>query len=280
MPPAKRAKRPSATTQPPAPASPPPAPTSPTKPNPDPTNDQPHDQNAIPSPLPPPPLLAEDEEDEEEAILPPSPSPQGQPHPTTTGPPTTTHPGYNALKTFKGQYYTGMAVGGSHTWNYEPGVWRETKEEPDLWRVEFETRKRRAGGKGGSGKEKERRAPEGSGAEVGVEFHWVVVAHQYVKKIDANTYETHLTGSKYKLAHKAASSNTWSVPTVKAQREREVEILEDAKRRVLGLPPVLGGEKVRVERREKGQRRVDELFGVGKGGGEGDEVKKRKRGEG
>jgi hypothetical protein len=32
--------------------------------------------------------------------------------------------GFNAMKSFQGQMYTGMAVGGSHTWNYQPGVWK------------------------------------------------------------------------------------------------------------------------------------------------------------
>ena len=84
---------------------------------------------------------------------------------------------------------------------------------------------------------------------------------QHVKKIDANTYETHLSGSKYKLAHKGASSKSWSIPTVKRQRERGVELLEDAKRRTQGLPPVHAGEKVKVDRKEKGQQKLDSLFG-------------------
>jgi hypothetical protein len=83
---------------------------------------------------------------------------------------------------------------------------------------------------------------------------------QHVKKIDANTYETTLTGSKYKLAHKSAASGSWSVPTVKAQREREIELLEDAKQRVQGLPPVLRSEKVKVAKHEKGQQKLDSLF--------------------
>lgn len=75
--------------------------------------------------------------------------------------------GYNALKSFNGQVYSGMAVGGSHTWNYDQGVWKETKIEPDLWKIDFDTTKRRA-----------KNAPEGSGAAVGTEYHWLVVAHQ------------------------------------------------------------------------------------------------------
>ncbi len=75
--------------------------------------------------------------------------------------------GYNALKSFNGRVYSGMAIGGSHIWNYDQGQWEETKVEPDLWKVDFETTKRRA-----------RNAPKGSGAPVGTEYHWLVVAHQ------------------------------------------------------------------------------------------------------
>lgn len=75
--------------------------------------------------------------------------------------------GYDAMKSFNGQVYKGMAVGGSHTWQYQPGVWRETKVEPDLWEVDFETIKKRA-----------KAAPQGSGAPVGTEYHWLIVAHQ------------------------------------------------------------------------------------------------------
>ena len=74
---------------------------------------------------------------------------------------------YNDLKMHMGQRYSGMAIGGSHTWNYDPGVWKETKEEPDLWRIDYQTNKRRA-----------RNAPKGSGAPVGTEYHWLIVGHQ------------------------------------------------------------------------------------------------------
>ncbi|GAM35086.1 hypothetical protein TCE0_015f03111 [Talaromyces pinophilus] len=151
--------------------------------------------------------------------------------------------GYNALKTFQGQVYSGMAIGGSHTWNYDQGVWKETKVEPDRWEIDYATTKRRA-----------RKAPKGSGVPVGTEYHWFIVGHQ-----------THLVGSKYKLAHKSTSATAWSVPTVKAQRERELDLLEDAKRRVQGLPPVLGTEKAKVStKQEKGQQTLDTLFTKGK----------------
>ncbi|KAJ5626282.1 hypothetical protein N7510_002591 [Penicillium lagena] len=168
---------------------------------------------------------------------------------------------YNAIKTHHGQVYSGMAIGGSHTWNYDPGIWKETKEEPDRWSIDYQTHKRRA-----------RKAPQGSGAPVGTEYHWLIVGHQHVRKVDANTYETHLTGSKYKLAHKTATSSAWSIPTVRGQREREIELLEDAQRRVQGRPPVLAAEKVKVDRKEKGQQRLDALFVRA-----GDQGQKRKR---
>lgn len=63
------------------------------------------------------------------------------------------------------------------------------------------------------------------------------------------------------MAYKSADSNSWSVPTIKKQREREVELLEDAKLRVQGLPPV--SEKVKVEKQEKGQKKLDAMFTQG-----------------
>ncbi|KAL2005570.1 hypothetical protein VTN00DRAFT_10063 [Thermoascus crustaceus] len=217
--------------------------------------------------------------DEEEA---PGASASDDDTTTTIKPPRTPYSGgcgYNALKTHKdGTLYTGMSIGGTHTWTYSPGTWTETKTAPDLWKIDYRTSKHRA-----------RKAPRGFGAPVGTEYHWLIVAHQYVEKMDANTYETHLVGSKYKLAHRGAGKREWSVPTVKGQREREVELLEDAKRRVLGLPPVTAGEKVRdgIGKREKGQMRLDRLFkqvkkegGEGGGGGEVDGGKRKREEEG
>lgn len=75
--------------------------------------------------------------------------------------------GYNALKTFNGQVYSGMTVGSSHSWNYDQGLWKETKIEPDLWNIDYQVTKRRV-----------RRAPKGSGVPVGAQYHWYIVAHQ------------------------------------------------------------------------------------------------------
>lgn len=73
-------------------------------------------------------------------------------------------------------------------------------------------------------------------------------------------------------------SASWSLPKVKQQRERELFLLEDAKRRVEGLPPVLGSEKARVpvgraKAAAAGQRTIDSLFaGSSSGGGKGKSV--------
>jgi hypothetical protein len=122
---------------------------------------------------------------------------------------------YNAYKEFEGQQYTGMKIGRSHKWYYDKGVWKDRKITPDLWEIEYEVTKRRAG-----------KAPEGSGVPVGTEYHWYIMAHQLVKKLDANSYSTTLTGLKYKLAHKRADKDKWNV-TQPTQRKRLIKVLRD-----------------------------------------------------
>ena len=121
---------------------------------------------------------------------------------------------YNEFKEYEGRRYTGMKIGRSHKWYYDPGEWKETKITPDLWRVSYAVTKRRAG-----------RAPEGSGAPLGTEHHWYVVAHQNVAKQSANDYTTSLTGLKFKIAHKRAGSEKWSA-SPKAQRKRMIGFLQ------------------------------------------------------
>lgn len=122
---------------------------------------------------------------------------------------------YEKYKEFEGQQYTGMRIGRSHKWNYDQGVWKETKITPDLWEISYAVTKRRAG-----------RAPEGSGVPVGTEYHWYILAHQNVKKLNANDYTTSMTGLKYKLAHKRADKNKWSA-SAKTQRKRLVKLLQE-----------------------------------------------------
>src|SRR5678809_1570730 len=121
---------------------------------------------------------------------------------------------YNEFKNFVGQQYTGMKIGRSHKWYYDKGVWKETKITPDLWEISYAVTKRRAG-----------KAPDGSGVPVGTEYHWYILAHQNVRKLNANDYSTSLTGLKFKLAHKRADKDKWSTSS-KTQKKRLVKLLQ------------------------------------------------------
>jgi hypothetical protein len=121
---------------------------------------------------------------------------------------------YDAFKEFEGRRYTGMRVGRGHKWNYDPGVWTEKKVTPDQWEIHYAVTKRRVG-----------KAPEGSGVPVGTGYHWYILAHQNVTKLNANEYTTSLTGMKFKLAHRRADKGTWNA-SVQAQRRRLITILK------------------------------------------------------
>ena len=118
---------------------------------------------------------------------------------------------YNEYKEFEGRKYTGMKVGRSHKWYYDKGEWKEKKITPDKWEFTYAVNKKRAG-----------QAPEGSGVPVGTEYHWYILAHQNVRKLDANSYATSMTGLKYKLAHKRVGIKRWS-STENAQREQLIK---------------------------------------------------------
>src|SRR5438477_1526633 len=122
---------------------------------------------------------------------------------------------YNEFKEHEGQRYTGMKIGRSHKWYYDKGEWKEKKITPDMWQISYAVTKRRAG-----------RAPEGSGVPVGTAYHWYVVAHQNVSKLNANDYTTSLAGLKFKIAHMRADSGKWSA-TPKTQRKRMIKFLRE-----------------------------------------------------
>lgn len=122
---------------------------------------------------------------------------------------------YDEFKNYEGQQYTGMKVGRSHKWYYDEGEWKEKKITPDLWQFSYAVTKRRAG-----------RAPEGSGVPVGTEYHWYILGHQNVAKLNANDYTTSMTGLKFKIAHKRADSGKWSA-SARAQRRRMIKFLSD-----------------------------------------------------
>ena len=126
---------------------------------------------------------------------------------------------YDELKQHGGRTYSGMKVGRTHVWDYPDGRWRERKVTPDLWQFNFASSKSRKG----------RGAPEGSGVPVDTEYHWFIQAHQFVRKLDANTYETYMEGLKHKLAHRRATAHTWSTGSSKQRTEqaRLIAVLEE-----------------------------------------------------
>jgi hypothetical protein len=121
---------------------------------------------------------------------------------------------YDRYKKYQGEQYTGMKVGGTHKWYYDKGEWRERKLTPDDWQIYYKTPKRRAG-----------TAPDESGVPVGTEYNWLIVSHQRVTKLDANTYMTCMEGRKFKVAHKRAGKDTWSA-SEKTQRKHVIAYLE------------------------------------------------------
>jgi hypothetical protein len=123
--------------------------------------------------------------------------------------------GYDAFKTFGGRQYTGMKIGRSHKWYYDKGEWKEKKITPDMWEIFYSVTKRRAG-----------KAPKGSGAPVGTGYHWYIMAHQNVLKLNANDYSTTLSGLKYKVSHKRATSEKWSGSPA-AQRKSMIKFLKE-----------------------------------------------------
>ena len=124
---------------------------------------------------------------------------------------------YDDVKEFEGETYSGMAVGGEHTWLYPNGLWKETKVAPDRWDFTFN-----------SIKDRERSAPPESGVPVGTEYHWYILADQRVRKIDADSYTTFMSGVKYKLAHKRPHWRKWSseYPDQPSETETLINILE------------------------------------------------------
>lgn len=126
---------------------------------------------------------------------------------------------YDDLKEFAGELYTGMPVGGRHTWIYTGAVWRERKVAPDEWEFTLTSVKRR-----------DRNAPIGSGVPLDTQFHWFLLAHQWVRKLDGDSYHTFMSGTKHKIAHKRPSWRTWSsgYPNQRSDDDRIGAVLEEA----------------------------------------------------
>jgi hypothetical protein len=136
--------------------------------------------------------------------------------------------GYDDVKQAAGRRYTGMKVGRSHHWEYPDGVWVERKTTPDKWAIHFTSQKRRKG----------RGAPAGSGAAVGAEYHWFILAHQRARKLDANTYATDMVGAKHMVAFRQPGWERWSSQFKghKTQKQRLLAILREALQAVEAAP--------------------------------------------
>lgn len=76
------------------------------------------------------------------------------------------------------------------------------------------------------------KAPVGSGAAVGTEYHWFFAPlSQSARKLDANRYQMHLEGLKWKVGFRPATSATWDYEwkkTGKTARQRMIGILAQA----------------------------------------------------
>lgn len=148
---------------------------------------------------------------------------------------------YESLKEHDGQRYTGVRVGDGHDWIYPDGRWRETKTAPDRWRVTFTSDKRRT-----------RPAPPGSGAKTGTRYHWYLIAHQRVRKLDEDTYATRLEGHKFKLGHQRPAWRRFSYG-YEDQPGLLARVIEALETRL---------EEVRALRRD-GQARLEAFAGPG-----------------
>jgi hypothetical protein len=155
---------------------------------------------------------------------------------------------YDQVKEYNGKRYTGMRVGRSHTWRYEPGEWKERKVTPDRWEFRYAVVKRRAG-----------RAPEGSGAPLGTSHHWYIVADQVVTKLDANSYMTEMVGHKIKVAHRRAGQSSWNA-SERAQRKQLVKLLrelaDDLESRPIEEPAASNGARATNGHRAQAARRT------------------------
>ena len=105
---------------------------------------------------------------------------------------------------------------------------------PDHWVFSFLSEKKRA-----------MMAPEGSGALPGTQYHWFILAHQRVRKVDQDTYETVMEGVKYRVAHKRLHWRGWSTdyPDHEPEREILIRILEEQLAELKGGNTPQPGEK-------------------------------------
>jgi len=125
---------------------------------------------------------------------------------------------YDKLKVYNGKKYSGMRIGRSHKWHYDNGIWYEQKLTPDKWQINYQCVKQRA-----------RKAPVNSGANIGSGYHWYIIADQKAMKMDSNRYQTIMDGFKFKVGHKRPTWKKWSYDyqAKKSYKEKVIQILEN-----------------------------------------------------
>ncbi len=125
---------------------------------------------------------------------------------------------YDDIKVHNGKQYSGMSIGGSHAWNYPNGTWEEIKVAPDRWQFKFSSIKGRKVA-----------APENSGVSINTGYHWLILADQWVVKINKDEYQTLMEGSKFKMGHRRPYWKNWSYayPGQLSYRQR---LIQDTKK--------------------------------------------------
>lgn len=125
---------------------------------------------------------------------------------------------YDELKEYNGKVYTGMMIGSSHNWQYPNGNWIETKVAPDKWEFSFESIKRR-----------NRASGNNTGAVKGTMFHWYILADQQATKLDNDSYQTSMTGVKFKIGHKRPYWKRFSYDYSDqiSYKEKVIQVLEE-----------------------------------------------------
>lgn len=124
---------------------------------------------------------------------------------------------YDDIKVYNGKVYTGMKIGGSHSWVYPDGMWNETKIAPDKWRFSFESMKKRNFHSG-----------DNTGAARGTTYHWYIIADQKATKLDNDSYQTEMNGLKFKIGHKRPHwrSFSYNYDGQESYEERVIAVLE------------------------------------------------------
>lgn len=89
------------------------------------------------------------------------------------------------------QRRTGVPIGYQHDWDYTNARWKEEKTTDNQWEVDFSSIKRSRTPKA-----------EGYGPPAGYKVHWLLLCDQVVEKIDKDSYNTHMTGTKIEIGHK------------------------------------------------------------------------------